>query len=258
MKARQAFLWAAVLLGLSLPLLAGPAYSAGGSSDLLVVPDILHITESFRGASVSISAEVPKGAGAIVEVMGPVQDDHLLRQGRRGGLWMSVGEVAVHGAPSAYLLLSTPDLTTGRDCGAQSWYAALQKRIEFDGSLPERGVGALFDQFVKLKESEGLYGVFPNSLKLASTSGDRSKVEGQFRLPSNIEPGNYRITLSAINSGKVVDQRSFELPVEMRGLPALLISLARQYSLVYGLMAVLVALLTGFVMGLLFKSKGSH
>jgi len=218
----------------------------------------LHIKESFRGATVTVSAEVPKGAGAVVELKGPVEEDHLLRKGRRGGLWMSVGEVTVHEAPSTYLLLTTPDLPPDEEGGPQWGYKALERRIRFEGSLPKQGSEALFDQFVKLKESEGLYGVLPSSLRLVGTSGDSSTVEGQFRLPGNIAPGSYRLVLSVINSGKLVEQQSAELAIDMQGLPGILFALALRHALLYGVIAVLVALATGFLMGFLFKGKGAH
>jgi len=138
-------------------------------------------------------------------------------------------------------------------------YGALQKQMEFRGAIPkEGGSGALFDQFVRLKEHESLYGVFPSSLKLVSTSTAKTGVEGQFMLPSNIPPGNYSVVLSVLNSGKLLEQESFEFPVSMSGLPGLLATLAYDHATLYGLIAVVIAILTGLVMGLVFKSKSAH
>ena len=171
---------------------------------------------------------------------------------------MSVGEITVKAAPSLYLVLSTPDVPSHRDGATQWGYDALKQRIRFEGSLPKAGAGVLFDQFIKLKESQGVYGVFPNSLKLTSTSGDQATYEGQFWLPGNIAPGTYHVVLSVINGGKVVQQQSTELNVEMSGLPRFLTSLAWNHAAIYGLMAVLVALAAGFIMGFIFRSKAAH
>jgi len=229
-----------------------------GSSTLHVDPDALHIRETFQGAPLTLSADIPKGAGAVVEILGATHEDHLLRQGRRGGLWMSVGEVTVQGAPSVYLLLSTSNVAAHSDSGTQWGYEALGKKIKFLGSIPHDGAGALFEQFVRLKESESLYGLFPASLKAVRTSNGRATIEGQLMLPSNIAPGNYRIVLSVLNSGKLLEQRSVELPITMRGLPAFLASLAHKHAVLYGLVAVVIAIVTGFVMGFIFKGKGAH
>jgi hypothetical protein len=250
-----------VPIALAMLAVCAPVPAMAASSDFHVTPSNLYIRESFQGAPVTISADIPKKSGtvsAIVEIRGTEHDDHLLRQGRRGGLWMSVGEVTIHGAPSAYLVMSTPDLPSHSDIGDGWGYGALQKHVEFTGVLPKDGADTLFDQFVKLKESEGLYGIFPKSLNLGDAPGDSSKVEGRLMLPSNIAPGNYHIVLSVLNSGKLMEQRATDLHVEMQGIPGFLTKLAYQHSVLYGLAAVVIAIITGFVMGILFTSKGAH
>jgi len=134
----------------------------------------------------------------------------------------------------------------------------LQKHMQFEGALPRQGADSLFDQFVKLKESEGLYGVFPKSLKLVGSSEDGSKVEGRLMLPSNIAPGNYHIVMSVLNNGKLVEQRSSDLHVDMQGLTGFLAALAYQHAMLYGLAAVMIAIITGFAIGFLLSSKGAH
>ncbi len=225
---------------------------------LRVTPDYLHVRETFQGASVNVSAKIPKGAAAVIEVKGVAHDVHLLRKGRRGGLWMNVGDVQVHKAPSLYLLMSTDAGLPSRSDVDSPWgYGALRKTIQFSGSVPKGGPDALFEQLLRLKESEGLYGVFPGTLKLAQ-AGDHGTVQGSINLPSNIAPGNYQILLSVLNSGKLLDQKSVDFSVEMKGLPALFASLAHQHALAYGLLAVGIAIVTGFVMGFVFKGKAAH
>ncbi|HMK34788.1 MAG TPA: TIGR02186 family protein [Desulfomonilaceae bacterium] len=258
MRAGTVYVWTVMLFGLFLQAVSTPNYVIAAGTALRVEPNKLHVSESFRGALVTISADIPKGAGAIVEIEGATHDDRLLRQGRRGGLWMSVGEVTVQGAPSVYLVETTPDLASHPDTGAQWGYEALQKRMAFSGAIPEDGVGVLFEQFVRLKESEGLYGLFPRSLKPTRASENHTTVEGEFVLPSNIAPGNYRVVLSVLNSGKLLERQSAEFSIDMTGLPGFLASLAYHHAALYGLAAVVIAIVTGFVMGILFTSKGSH
>jgi len=231
---------------------------AADSSNISVEPNSLHIRETFRGAPVNITADIPKGASAVVEVKGASHDQSLLRQGRRGGLWMSVGEVKVLGAPSLYLLMSTTDMKSMSDISSQFGYDALKNQVEFQGSIPREGPDNLFGQLVKLKESEGLYGIFPGSLKTVSTSKGRSIIQGELDLPSDIAPGTYRISLSVLNSGNLLEQSDTEFPVEMRGLPALLNTLAHEHATIYGFLAVFIAIVTGFAMGFVFKGKGAH
>jgi hypothetical protein len=229
------------------------------TASLKTTPSGLTIRESFQGAAVTVSALIPKGTSAVVEIKGHAHDDSLLRKGRRGGLWMSVGEVKVAGAPSLYLLMSTaPDLLSRKDTESRWGYEALHEQMKFSGAMPKEGESLLFAQFVKLKESEGLYGVFPGSLKIGDGTGDVATVEGTMMMPSNVAPGSYTVSLSVIKDGKTIDRKSVEFPVEIKGLPALLASLAQTNATLYGLLAVTIAILTGFVMGYVFKGKAAH
>ena len=82
------------ILGLLL-LLSLPTLSLGASKELQVTPDLVEIGTWFRGHQVTASAMIPKGAEAVFEVVGQAADEHLMRKGRRGGLWMNVGEIDV-------------------------------------------------------------------------------------------------------------------------------------------------------------------
>ena len=63
----------------------------------------------------------------------------------------------------------------------------------------------------------------------------------------------------AVSAGEVRAQASQPLEVKMVGLPALLSSFAFQNGALYGLFAVVVALLAGLVIGVVFSgSKGAH
>ncbi len=69
-----------------------------------------------------------------------------MRKGRRGGLWMNVGEIVVHEAPSLYLVMSTsPGAAYGRAEPSATWgYPALKKRITFTGQIEAGRSGRSF------------------------------------------------------------------------------------------------------------------
>jgi hypothetical protein len=229
------------------------------SPEFVVMPKRVEITETFKGATLGVEATIPAGSRAVVEIKGTTHDEHLLKKGRRGGLWMSVGEVGVKGAPVLYLVMATgADLLSDPGTNHPWGYEALRKHLQFSGSGGEGNDEALFREFVKLKESQGLYGMFPGSLEATPKSGDVSQLVGHMELPGNIAAGTYRVTLSVIGPEGSATQRTAELTVSMKGLPALLDSLAHQHAAVYGVVSVFIALVAGLVMGYVFKSKSAH
>jgi Putative transmembrane protein (Alph_Pro_TM) len=254
-------LWKAIVLLLgclgALPMFV-PAREAVAA--LSVVPDRVEIGTFYRGCLVAVSAVIPAGAEAVVEVVGGADRQKLLRKGRRGGLWMSVGETEVSGAPSLYLVMSTNSELLSESSLDPPWgYRALAHEVRFTGSRSDAEQANLLREFIKLKESEKLFGVFPGVLTLSPAADGQYKVNGTFLLPSTVKPDTYKVLLNVVRAGTVVARSDTELTVAMVGFPALLWKLAWNHGVTYGIVAVVIALLTGFVMGYLFKKgAGGH
>jgi Putative transmembrane protein (Alph_Pro_TM) len=246
----------AAWLGLMV-LLAGvlPAQAA----DLAVSPATVPIGAFFNGQTVTVSGTIPAGAQAVLEVMGASVDEPLMRKGRRGGLWMNVGEILVHEAPSLYLVMSTsPQLLTAAAPSATWGYQALKQRLTFTGKIEPAERQEFLKQFLELRESEHIYASWPGAIKVEAASGGASPVTASFPLPTNTRPGAYKVCLSVIQDGKAVSNTCTDLKVEMVGFPAWLAKLAYQHGAAYGVLAVIIAIFTGFAMGFLFKGGGSH
>jgi hypothetical protein len=241
-------------LGLSAPALAG-----SDPLELQVWPDVVEIGAFFSGHEVKISGIIPQGAQAVVEIIGPTGAEHLMRKGRRGGLWMNVGELEVDGAPSLYLAASTtPALLKAPPAEAVWGYPALKKQIRFAGEVKPEERDMFLDQFFQLKESDEIFGAFPGTLKLKEASQNLQTVAGTISLPTKVRPGAYRVSLTVVQGSQVIAQQDRELKVVMVGFPAMLASLAYEHGLTYGILAVIIAIVTGFAMGYLFKGGGGH
>jgi len=247
---------AALVLGL---LLTGLLPAGAASPGLSISPATVQIGTFFSGQTVKVTGTLPAGAQAVLEVVGTSADEHLMRKGRRGGLWMNVGEITVHDAPSLYLVMSTtPELLTAAAPSATWGYRSLEKRIKFSGRIEAGEQQEFMGQFLQLKESEQLYATWPGTLKVSGGAGDISTAQGAFSLPTNIKPGAYKVCLSVIADGKVASSTCADLTVEMVGFPALMAALAYQHGATYGVLAVVIAIVTGFAMGFLFKGGGGH
>ena len=251
---------ASVLFLACLGALTISAPARGASAALSVVPDRVEIGTFYRGCRVAVSAVIPAGAEAVVEVVGQATRQKLLRKGRRGGLWMNVGETEVTGAPSLYLVMSTSsELLSGSALNSAWGYGALAHEVTFTGKLSDEEHAGLLKEFITLKESEKLFGVFPGALTLSPATDGSCVVEGAFALPSTVKPDTYKVSLSVVRDGTIVARGDTELTVAMVGFPAMLWKLAWNHGVIYGIVAVVIALLTGFVTGYVFKKgAGGH
>ncbi len=224
-----------------------------------VTPDVVEINSFYQGHNVTVTGTLPAGLGAVVEVVGPTAEEHLRRKGRRGPLWMNVGNITVDGAPSLYLVLSSAaELLAGNRVDAAWGFPSLIQRISLKGDVQPDEKDKFKHQFLELKESEELYGAWPGGLKLSPPEDGLQKVTGTFWLPSNIKPDTYKVCLTTVKEGQAVDRVCTNLTVQMVGFPALLMTMAYEHGALYGILAVVIAIVVGFIMGYLFKGGGGH
>ena len=248
-----------ILLLMLCLFLAAPAWAGDASPEIQVWPDLVEIGAFFSGHEVKIIGKIPQGAQAVIEITGPAAAEHLMRKGRRSGLWMNVGEVEVQGAPSLYLAASTtPPLLKIPPAEATWGYPALKQQIRFAGQVEQEEREMFLDQFFQLKESEEVYAIFPGDLKVSGGLGDSQTVTGVLPLPTMVKPGAYQVCLTVVQGGRVIAKPCRDLKVVMVGFPAMLASLAYEHGATYGILAVVIAIVTGFAMGYLFKGKGGH
>jgi Putative transmembrane protein (Alph_Pro_TM) len=254
--------WRWLTVAWCLPLLLALALAGSVRAEsvtLQLTPDVVEISSFYQGRNVALTGTLPAGLDAVVEVMGPTTEEHLMRKGRRGPLWMNVGQIKVDGAPSIYIVLTTAADLLGKGQSASSWgFPALLQHLSLSGDLQENEHALFKKQFLELKESQKLYAAAPGDLKLAPAGDGRQKITGKFWLPSNLKPDTYKVCLTTVREGQAVDRVCTDLPVQMVGFPAFSMTMAYQHAALYGLLAVLIAIVVGFIMGYLFKGGGGH
>jgi hypothetical protein len=245
-----------VISALSLLLVAPWPHAA--RADLRLIPDSIPIGALFSGMRVRVVGEIPAGSNAVVEVIGKRIEEQVLRKGRHWDIWMNEGQIDIENSPSLYLALSTdPSAFSRWGADAQYGYAALQERASFTGDTAGMTGSEVFQQFVDLKEQENLYRLLPGALEVSPSDGSRMSVEGTFRIPSRVTPGDYLVRLSVVRQGRRLQSETAHLVIHMVGLPAFLAALARRHGALYGLLAIAIAVIFGFLVGVLFKRR-SH
>ena len=192
----------------------------------------MQIGSFFNGQSVTVSGTIPAGAQAVLEVMGSSAEEHLMRKGRRGGLWMNVGKIKVQDAPSLYLVMSTAkELLDGRAGGGHRGPSGpgeahcLQRQNRTPGAP---GVS----EAISRTQGKRTYLFLParGPQTGGRGPGEASPVTASFPLPTNIRPATYKVCLSVIADGKAVGNTCTDFTVEMVGFPALMAQLAYQHE----------------------------
>ena len=239
-----------------LALLAETAWTAD-SSELTIQPEELNIGTFYSAGEVTISGEVAGGQDVMVEIAGPTSNGQFDLKGRVGPFWMTRGKAEMDGAPAMYVLL----LPGGRDWHKEASALGLgldklREKISIQSAaLPP---DELFNMFVELKKSEGLYAEQDDAVTYAPADDGRRRFTAVYSFPRSTVTGKYQIKATAVANGAKIREQSHDFLVEEVGFVRLVYDLATNQRLTYGILAVVIALFTGAVMGLLFKSRGGH
>jgi hypothetical protein len=105
-------------------------------------------------------------------------------------------------------------------------------------------------------EEDGFYEVENGVVQYTGEQGDMRTFRAELSIPSAMHQGVYRVEVLAVKDGHIADMAAEELHTKLTGLPAFLSKLAFEHSLLYGVAAVIIAILAGLLMSLIFKDRG--
>jgi uncharacterized protein (TIGR02186 family) len=235
------------------------------AAEITVEPAEVRAGMLFDGATVRVTALVPERLAITISLVGGDEPVVLNRKGKAMGVvWMNVGEVEIDGAPHLYLLhtsarlnsIAAPAVLAAMGVG----YDALEGRTTLTGT--EGDADLYFWEFVSLKRSDGLYAVAEGTVERRPGEAGRARVRTELSLPPKTPPGEYRILIhgfgDAAEGGFLLGTAS--LRVRQVGMAASIQTLATDQGLLYGVLAVLVAIAMGLLTGVLFGlgSKKAH
>lgn len=245
-------------------VLAQPFSLIAGGITAHLSPQAVDIGAFFNGAKVYLSGDVSRDSEVVVRASGMPQDVALKKKGKvLGLLWMNLGSITIHNAPTLYLVYVSKNLEHLIRTQPDKWkelgfgFAAVEKEI--DVSAPEAESEETFQEFVKLKESEGLYAIEAGGVRYGETESGGRTFEAVLEIPPRLPPGKYLVETFAVKDGSLAARTAAELQVNQVGLPALISTLAFNRGALYGVLATVIAIAAGLLIGVIFKGeKGAH
>ncbi|MBW1982339.1 MAG: TIGR02186 family protein [Deltaproteobacteria bacterium] len=229
-------------------------------------PERIEIGAFFNGSKVFVSGVVPADSEVAVRLAGMRQEVALKKKGKALGLlWMNLGSVTVRNAPSLYLLCLSEKLQELARENPEQWQAlnigftSLKREMSVDSDVDADDADSILEEFIRLKKSEGLYAVGRSSISYGELNNDGKPYKAIVEIPPRLTPGKYLLEVIAVANGRVLATEKNWLEVEEVGFPAFLTVLAFNHGALYGLLATIVAIAAGLLMGVIFKGeKGAH
>jgi hypothetical protein len=233
-----------------------------GTATIRVTPNPLPVTTFFNGAELQIVGEAPDGMALAVLLTSVDGDVELEKKGKVWGvLWMKIGEADIRNVPGAYLLASSVSLTelapvaVRQANGIGLDVLAASRGITGDGEEPE-----VWEELVKLKKHERLYGTFESCVTIQAGQPGRVDYTTVLPVPARFSEGSYRVALWGFHDARAQLLAATELTVHTVGVIHDIAALARNHGLLYGVGALIIALVVGLATGVVvgLAGKGGH
>ncbi len=228
-----------------------------------VNPSRIAMGTTYNGCEVFVSGLLPKDAEILIRVRGKQGEAHFKKKGKALGLlWMNMGTVEMDHVPVMMLLAPSDELARMMEKQGDSWrslglgFDALKQEIAIAPDSEDKDM--IIGELLKLKQREGLYDIQKSAIRYEEQGVDKA-FHAVIHFPSALTPAAYSLETFAIRDGNVIARDSRTIEAKMVGWPAFLAGLAFQHGLLYGILAVLVALAAGLFIGYIFRGdSGGH
>jgi uncharacterized protein (TIGR02186 family) len=263
-------LLAAVLVSAASLVASGQAFGQNPLTSEIVGQETLDIgtstseiaiTSDFSGADLTIFGALANADqlllaigqyDVVVKLEGPRDWTTVRRKERLFGIWVNRTSMTFEQMPISYSLASTRPLS---DIAPAAALTELGVGIEHLALTPTgylsnaANLGEFRDAFRRLKQTTGLYQRDTNGVRFVSSSLFKATLQ----LPANIPDGVHMVHAYLFKSGEFIAERELPLRVIKTGLEDAITQAAHQQPLLYGLFAVMLALITGWLASLIFR-----
>ncbi len=244
---------AAACLGLVSACLLAPA---GAPKANTLVADLSNhlvaISAGFAGADVLLFGATEGKGDVVVIVRGPDRPVAVHRKSRVLGVWANTAKMTFDRAPSFYSIASSRPLAEVAPSTVLARHQMGLDNLRLE--LPRAKASANVAQewragLIRNHEALGLYRAEVGRVRFL---GNRLFRVG-IHLPANVPTGTYQVEVFHLQERRVVSAQTTPLQVSKVGAEAEIYDFAHQNSALYGMIAILVALMAGWAAHMVFR-----
>jgi uncharacterized protein (TIGR02186 family) len=173
------------------------------------------------------------------------------RKEKRFGIWINADAVEVDQAPSFYAVATTAPIAD---------VLSATEDLRYKITIPQaiRSVGApmtvadsqsFTDALIRVRTANNLFQLNEGSVELSEETLFKTSIA----MPANLTEGAYSTHIYLTRSGKVVSEYETSIDVRKVGLERWLYTLSRQQPLMYGLLSLAIAIISGWGAAAIFS-----
>lgn len=214
---------------------------------------LIAITTAFVGTTVVLFGTSDGEHDIAVTIHGPREDHVVRRKARVAGIWVNRDELTFKDVPAFYAVASSGPLARIARPDVMARHELGLEHLRLDPLHAETmdigGITAFRDALIRNKQRQDLYSEEPGVVRFIGPRLFRTSIE----FPANVPPGIYQVQVFELKEGQVTDAQRSTLVISKVGFEADIFDFAQQRSALYGLVAIALALASGWLAGVIFR-----
>jgi uncharacterized protein (TIGR02186 family) len=224
--------------------------------------DEIQITSSYTGTELIVFGAIEKSSSdsdaaatrdVVVVLRGPDTDMTVRRKVRVAGVWINKDAMTLFRMPSYYYLASSrplKDLTSQENLARYQLGLATLQPESLSTHTPSKAEPFRLAA-IRAREREGLFEEDQSAVEFLSYSLFRVRVP----VPASVPRGQYTAEVYLFRDGMVIGAQTTPLYVEQAGIDRRLFNFAHNDAVLYGLIAVAMALFIGWLSSVVFRRQ---
>ncbi len=213
----------------------------------------IEIDSSFAGTSILLFGAAGVEGDIVVSVRGPEVPMVVRRKRRAAGLWINRDSVAFRNVPQYYAVaasrpledIAPVELLAREQLGADHLLLeAIWIRTSEDADTFRAALG-------RHKKREALYRPETGIVEFI----DEALFRTALTFPAHVPTGDYHVEALLIRDGQVLSVKSTTLRIEKGGISADIFTFARSDEALYGVVAIALALVAGWLGSFAFRKS---
>ena len=212
------------------------------------------VSSSFIGTDVMVFGTTNDKDDIIVVITGPTETAIVRKKGRVSGIWINKEKLEFREIPGFYAIASTRPLSEITETNELKKQKIGIHNVITTASLNSKDESiktfkSFKDALIRGQKTKGLYLDMPLTIDVVS----KRLFKTTFHFPNNMTTGIYTVKVFAFQKKRLVSMISKTISVEKIGIGADVFKFAKEQSALYGLLAILIAVLSGWIASVIFR-----
>ena len=210
---------------------------------------LIKITTGFTGTNVLLFGATDGPGDVIVVVRGPGHQIIVRRKERTAGIWVNGENRYFEAAPSFYAVSSSAPVEKLLPLKTRLRHRIGVATLDVATAGPDRRAVEYGSALVRKLTEQGLYQRGTGTVRFLGNQLFRVDLH----FPANVPTGTYSVQVFLVRDGQIASAQTTPLFVSKVGAGAFVFRAARDYAAFYGVAAIVIALIAGWIAAAVFR-----